>query len=37
MLALQWDKDSVIKASFDDGVETDENPLAKLIDLLIKK
>ena len=36
MLALQWDKDSAIKASFDDGVETGENRLAKLIDILIK-
>ncbi len=36
MLALQWDKDSAIKASFDDGVEMGENRLAKLIDILIK-
>ena len=36
MLALQWDKDSAIKASFDDGVETGENRFAKLIDTLIK-
>lgn len=36
MLALQWDKDSAIKASFDDGVETGENRLAKLIDILMK-
>ena len=36
MLALQWDKDSALKASFDDGVETGENRLAKLIDTLIK-
>lgn len=37
MLNLQWDKDSAIKASFNDGVETGENRLAKLIDTLIKK
>ena len=36
MLALQWDKDSAIKASFDDGVETGENRLAKLIDTLMQ-
>ena len=36
MLALQWDKDSAIKASFDDGVEMGENRLAKLIDILMK-
>lgn len=36
MLALQWDKDSALQASFDDGVETGEKRLAKLIDTLIK-
>ncbi len=36
MLALQWDKDSALQASFDDGVESGENRLAKLIDTLMK-
>ncbi len=40
MLALQWDKDSAIKASFDDGyddgLQMGANRLAKLIDLLMK-
>ena len=36
MLELQWDKDSALQASFDDGVESGENRLAKLIDTLMK-
>lgn len=40
MLALQWDKDSAIKASFDDGrdegIGIGENRLAELIGILMK-
>lgn len=33
---FQWNFENAKKASFDDGVETGENRLAKLIDTLIK-